>query len=447
MTCWPRSKTLQNKFDDLAKKNSKRTSAAPKRVALSGLEHDQLRQRSAQAVTQLKRANWSTEMRFQTRFGWHIIKVRRHRPVEFPPLDQVRPQLEEMLRQQTPDRLPGNGATRPDLISLVRPRKHNADAGGFRPCGSCVRASAARPAGRPQLFIALILLPLITTRLFDHRLATTTTQQLFQRIFFVQHRCAPDSCPRRYDYLPASDAHAPLPTRHVLPPGFKLLCAALRLDASTRFFARWLGKVPVSTKVLPAVNCCGFWPSHRVDPLRLQLLDDVTVVLLGGEEAADGCRHHRARPTSGTDDSASSSASMMASMLPIPRVVTRGGFSPTQRMPSAYSRRFRPGSRALSMAATRLSADFAARGPGLRAPAGAGWLQVGQGFDPATVHPVVHQFLAPGLRCPAPCGWPRATKVCLALGAARTGRRAAYPMASSSSRSMARPRRPGRPWA
>ena len=37
----------------------------------------------------------------QTQFGWHVIMVEDTRPVQFPPLDQVRPQIEEMLRQQT----------------------------------------------------------------------------------------------------------------------------------------------------------------------------------------------------------------------------------------------------------------------------------------------------------------------------------------------------------
>jgi peptidyl-prolyl cis-trans isomerase C len=36
----------------------------------------------------------------QSQFGWHVIEVVDARPVEFPPLAQVRPQLEEMMRQQ-----------------------------------------------------------------------------------------------------------------------------------------------------------------------------------------------------------------------------------------------------------------------------------------------------------------------------------------------------------
>ncbi|HLU78445.1 MAG TPA: peptidylprolyl isomerase, partial [Burkholderiaceae bacterium] len=36
----------------------------------------------------------------QSQFGWHLIQVEDERPVEFPALDAVKPQLEEMMRQQ-----------------------------------------------------------------------------------------------------------------------------------------------------------------------------------------------------------------------------------------------------------------------------------------------------------------------------------------------------------
>jgi peptidyl-prolyl cis-trans isomerase C len=36
----------------------------------------------------------------QSQFGWHVIEVMDIRPVEFPPLDQVRKELEQMMREQ-----------------------------------------------------------------------------------------------------------------------------------------------------------------------------------------------------------------------------------------------------------------------------------------------------------------------------------------------------------
>jgi len=36
----------------------------------------------------------------QTQFGWHVIEVLDERPVAFPPLTQVKGELEEMMRQQ-----------------------------------------------------------------------------------------------------------------------------------------------------------------------------------------------------------------------------------------------------------------------------------------------------------------------------------------------------------
>ena len=89
----------KGKFDDLAKKNSKDPGSAEKGGDLVGLP-DQLRAAFAQAVTQLKKGQL-VDKPVQTQFGWHIIQVDDTRPVQFPPLDQVRPQIEEMLRQQT----------------------------------------------------------------------------------------------------------------------------------------------------------------------------------------------------------------------------------------------------------------------------------------------------------------------------------------------------------
>lgn len=54
----------------------------------------------ATAVEGLKKGE-TTDKPVQTQFGWHIIRVEDTRPLEFPSLDQVKPQVAEMLRQQT----------------------------------------------------------------------------------------------------------------------------------------------------------------------------------------------------------------------------------------------------------------------------------------------------------------------------------------------------------
>ncbi len=53
----------------------------------------------AQAVESLKKGQM-TDKPVQTQFGWHIIEVEDTRPIEFPSLDKVKPQITEMLRQQ-----------------------------------------------------------------------------------------------------------------------------------------------------------------------------------------------------------------------------------------------------------------------------------------------------------------------------------------------------------
>jgi len=93
-------KSNKGKFDDLAKKNSKDPGSAEKGGDLGWAPPTNYVQPFAQAVTQLKKGQL-VDKPVQTQFGWHIIMVDDTRPVEFPPLDQVRPQLEEMLRQQT----------------------------------------------------------------------------------------------------------------------------------------------------------------------------------------------------------------------------------------------------------------------------------------------------------------------------------------------------------
>ncbi|MCD0504093.1 peptidylprolyl isomerase [Bordetella petrii] len=90
----------KNKFAELAKKNSKDPGSGAKGGELGWASPSNYVKPFADTVSSLKKGELADKP-VQTQFGWHIIQVEDTRPVEFPPLDQVRPQLEEMLRQQT----------------------------------------------------------------------------------------------------------------------------------------------------------------------------------------------------------------------------------------------------------------------------------------------------------------------------------------------------------
>lgn len=90
----------KSKFDDLAKKNSKDPGSAARGGDLGWAPPTNYVKPFADAVTTLKKGELVAKP-VQTQFGWHIIMVEDTRPVEFPPVDQVKPQIEEMMRQQT----------------------------------------------------------------------------------------------------------------------------------------------------------------------------------------------------------------------------------------------------------------------------------------------------------------------------------------------------------
>ncbi|MNV48038.1 hypothetical protein D3C71_1399270 [compost metagenome] len=160
---------------------------------------------------------------------------------------------------------------------------------------------------------------------------------------------------------------------------------------------------------------------HGVDPLRLQLLDDVTVVLLG-EEAADGCRHHRAhvrhgrqRVFIGVHDGVDAAE--------MPRNIACGGFSDVtdaQREQQAVQARLARLVDGSHQVVGGLLAHAVQAYELQRAQA----VQVGQGFDPAAVHQLVHQFLAQAFDVQRLAAG-RVPQGLLALGAAEQAARAA----------------------
>jgi len=87
-------------FADLAKQHSKDAGSAERGGELGWAPASNYVQPVAQAITALKKGELTSKP-VQTQFGWHVIELQDARPLQFPPLEQVRTQLEERLRQQS----------------------------------------------------------------------------------------------------------------------------------------------------------------------------------------------------------------------------------------------------------------------------------------------------------------------------------------------------------
>ncbi len=86
-------------FDELAKAQSKDPGSAGRGGSLGWATADNYVGPFGQAVMDTP-AGQMTAAPVQTQFGWHIVEVLDSRPLDFPPFEEVRTQLEEMMRQQ-----------------------------------------------------------------------------------------------------------------------------------------------------------------------------------------------------------------------------------------------------------------------------------------------------------------------------------------------------------
>ncbi len=85
------------KFEDLAKQ-SKDPGSAANGGSLDWAPAATYVKPFADTLASLKKGQ-TTEAPVQTQFGWHVIRLEDTRASQFPPLDQLRPQIEESLRQ------------------------------------------------------------------------------------------------------------------------------------------------------------------------------------------------------------------------------------------------------------------------------------------------------------------------------------------------------------
>jgi peptidyl-prolyl cis-trans isomerase C len=87
------------KFEDLAKKNSKDPGSAPNGGELDFAGPSSYVPEFSQAMVALKKGE-TTETPVKTQFGYHIIRLDDTRPAQFPPLADVKPQIQQRLQQE-----------------------------------------------------------------------------------------------------------------------------------------------------------------------------------------------------------------------------------------------------------------------------------------------------------------------------------------------------------
>lgn len=91
------------KFEDLAKKKSKDSSAA-NGGKLGWVAPGNLVKEFSDAMVQLKKGEY-TKTPVHTKFGWHVIRVDDIRDLKLPPYDQVKDQLRADMEQQAVKKL------------------------------------------------------------------------------------------------------------------------------------------------------------------------------------------------------------------------------------------------------------------------------------------------------------------------------------------------------
>ena len=87
------------KFEDLAKKNSKDPGSAENGGDLDFAAPSAYVPEFSQAMVKLKKGDY-TDVPVKTQFGYHIIKLEDSREAKFPPLAEVKPQIQQRLAQQ-----------------------------------------------------------------------------------------------------------------------------------------------------------------------------------------------------------------------------------------------------------------------------------------------------------------------------------------------------------
>lgn len=87
------------KFEDVAKKNSTDKGSGENGGDLDFASPGSFVPEFSQAMVKLKKGEM-TDAPVKSQFGWHIIKLEDTREAKFPPIEEVKPQIEQRLGQQ-----------------------------------------------------------------------------------------------------------------------------------------------------------------------------------------------------------------------------------------------------------------------------------------------------------------------------------------------------------
>jgi peptidyl-prolyl cis-trans isomerase C len=87
------------KFDEIAQKRSMDEGSRPKGGDLDWNVPSNFDKAFADAMVKLEKGKY-TEVPVRSRYGYHVILLEDVRPVNFPPMAQVKPQLQQMVSRQ-----------------------------------------------------------------------------------------------------------------------------------------------------------------------------------------------------------------------------------------------------------------------------------------------------------------------------------------------------------
>lgn len=89
----------KGKFDKLAKENSQDAGSADRGGSLDWAVPNNFVPTFANALLKLKKGAYTAEP-VESQFGWHVIKLEDVRNLKVPPLEEVKPQIQQRLQQQ-----------------------------------------------------------------------------------------------------------------------------------------------------------------------------------------------------------------------------------------------------------------------------------------------------------------------------------------------------------